>query len=390
MAPYPGIGRGPDLRQLVLGSGGSASASSPSPCCGPRPTPSRGRMDAWAPPDWPGGRRPSGRSCRRRPGLLAPAALHAAETRTLLAFAERPAQTRALGAYVRCAAPLPADWVLRPDRCCRSAAHGQAARGRGHGRSSAPTAASAFPVLAAAWSRTRFRCAVPAQRPVVGGLRVGHTRARARTGRTCPACSPASRRLPPRALAAVGRARPRVHAPLAPLSVGLQPSTSRTSSGWRRPRRDAGALARAQDARQPRRSARGATISHHHGVGVDHAPYLAAEGATRDGRPRGRRPHLRPRRPDEPRRPAGGAGRDAADRVLALDVGTQSVRAMVFDPAGNLVARARVPIEPYVSPRPAAASRTPTSTGGRDGRGRRALCGPTPGVRRDADRRRRR
>jgi sugar (pentulose or hexulose) kinase len=37
-----------------------------------------------------------------------------------------------------------------------------------------------------------------------------------------------------------------------------------------------------------------------------------------------------------------------ADRILALDVGTQSVRAMVFDPAGNLLARARVPIEPYV------------------------------------------
>jgi sugar (pentulose or hexulose) kinase len=34
------------------------------------------------------------------------------------------------------------------------------------------------------------------------------------------------------------------------------------------------------------------------------------------------------------------------DRVLALDVGTQSVRAMVFDPAGNLLARAKVPIEP--------------------------------------------
>jgi sugar (pentulose or hexulose) kinase len=35
-----------------------------------------------------------------------------------------------------------------------------------------------------------------------------------------------------------------------------------------------------------------------------------------------------------------------ADRILALDVGTQSVRAMVFDPAGNLLARAKVPIDP--------------------------------------------
>lgn len=38
----------------------------------------------------------------------------------------------------------------------------------------------------------------------------------------------------------------------------------------------------------------------------------------------------------------------SGDRVLALDVGTQSIRAMVFDPAGNLLARTKVPIEAYV------------------------------------------
>ncbi len=41
-----------------------------------------------------------------------------------------------------------------------------------------------------------------------------------------------------------------------------------------------------------------------------------------------------------------------ADQILALDVGTQSVRALVFDPRGTLVAHARIPIEPYVSPQP--------------------------------------
>ena len=35
------------------------------------------------------------------------------------------------------------------------------------------------------------------------------------------------------------------------------------------------------------------------------------------------------------------------DRILALDVGTQSVRAMIVDPAGNLLARTKVPIEAY-------------------------------------------
>jgi sugar (pentulose or hexulose) kinase len=41
-----------------------------------------------------------------------------------------------------------------------------------------------------------------------------------------------------------------------------------------------------------------------------------------------------------------------ADHVLAIDVGTQSVRALVFDPRGTVVAHARIPIVPYVSPQP--------------------------------------
>jgi len=47
------------------------------------------------------------------------------------------------------------------------------------------------------------------------------------------------------------------------------------------------------------------------------------------------------------------------DRVLALDVGTQSVRALVFDPVGSLVAHARVPIEPYDSLQPGWAEQDP-------------------------------
>jgi sugar (pentulose or hexulose) kinase len=48
-----------------------------------------------------------------------------------------------------------------------------------------------------------------------------------------------------------------------------------------------------------------------------------------------------------------------ADRILALDVGTQSVRAIVFDPRGTIVAGAKVPIEPYVSPHPGWAEQDP-------------------------------
>jgi len=48
-----------------------------------------------------------------------------------------------------------------------------------------------------------------------------------------------------------------------------------------------------------------------------------------------------------------------ADHVLAIDVGTQSVRALVFDPRGSLVGHARVPIEPYASPQPGWAEQDP-------------------------------
>jgi sugar (pentulose or hexulose) kinase len=48
-----------------------------------------------------------------------------------------------------------------------------------------------------------------------------------------------------------------------------------------------------------------------------------------------------------------------ADHILALDVGTQSVRALLFDPAGVLVATGRVGIEPYVSPQPGWAEQDP-------------------------------
>jgi sugar (pentulose or hexulose) kinase len=40
------------------------------------------------------------------------------------------------------------------------------------------------------------------------------------------------------------------------------------------------------------------------------------------------------------------------DHILAIDSGTQSVRALLFDLRGNLIAKARVPLEPYFSEQP--------------------------------------
>jgi sugar (pentulose or hexulose) kinase len=45
--------------------------------------------------------------------------------------------------------------------------------------------------------------------------------------------------------------------------------------------------------------------------------------------------------------------------LLSIDNGTQSVRALLFDPRGNLLAKSRVPIEAYFSPGPGLAEQHP-------------------------------
>jgi len=47
------------------------------------------------------------------------------------------------------------------------------------------------------------------------------------------------------------------------------------------------------------------------------------------------------------------------DLILAIDAGTQSVRALIFDLQGKLLARTRQPIEPYFSTAPGLAEQQP-------------------------------
>lgn len=47
------------------------------------------------------------------------------------------------------------------------------------------------------------------------------------------------------------------------------------------------------------------------------------------------------------------------DLILAIDNGTQSVRALLFDRQGNLLSKARVPLKAYVSPQPGWAEQDP-------------------------------
>jgi sugar (pentulose or hexulose) kinase len=47
------------------------------------------------------------------------------------------------------------------------------------------------------------------------------------------------------------------------------------------------------------------------------------------------------------------------DHILAIDNGTQSIRALVFDPRGNLIARHKVDLDPYYSVAPGWAEQDP-------------------------------
>ncbi len=47
------------------------------------------------------------------------------------------------------------------------------------------------------------------------------------------------------------------------------------------------------------------------------------------------------------------------DLLLAIDNGTQSVRALIFDLQGNLVAKSARPLEAYVAPQPGWAEQDP-------------------------------
>lgn len=71
----------------------------------------------------------------------------------------------------------------------------------------------------------------------------------------------------------------------------------------------------------------------------------------------------------------------ARDLLLAIDHGTQSVRALVFDLAGELLARSKVELEPYVSPHPGWAEQDPLYWWDRLCEACRGLWGQRPDLR---------
>jgi alkyldihydroxyacetonephosphate synthase len=273
MPTFPASAAGPDLRQLVLGSEGRLGILT-DVVLRAMPLPELDRLDAWALPDWAAGLEAVRTLARARPGLDVLRLSTPAETRTLLAFADRPSQTRALSAYLR-VRRVPADWALLLVGVAGRRRVAKAARAEARSILRSYHAVP-VPALAATWSRTRFRS--PYLRNALWAAGYGADTLETATDWT---------RLPgllARLEASVEHALDprgeRVHA-FTHLSH-LYPSGSslyltflfrlaggpeETLDRWRTIKRAASETI----------SAEGATISHHHGVGVDHAPYLAAE-----------------------------------------------------------------------------------------------------------------
>jgi len=273
MPPYPGSAAGPDLRQLVLGSEGRLGILT-DVVLRTMPLPELDRMEAWALPGWAVGHEAARAIAQARPGLSLLRLSTPAETGTLLAFADRAAQTAALGTYLR-VRRQPADWALL---LLGVAGRRRVARAA---RAEAAAILRSFhavrvPALAATWSRTRFRS--PYLRNALWSTGYGSDTLETATdwGRV-PALVSRLETSIGDALAPRGE---RVHvfthlSHLYPTGSSLYltflfrlgPDPDETLDRWWTIKRAASEAIVAE----------GATISHHHGVGTDHAPYLAAE-----------------------------------------------------------------------------------------------------------------
>jgi alkyldihydroxyacetonephosphate synthase len=276
MPPFPASAAGPDLRQLVLGSEGRLGILT-DVVLRATPAPASDHLDAFAVRDW-GSAVEAARTLARTPsGLSALRLSTPAETRTLLAFAGRRRGMRAVESWLR-VRRVPGDWSLLLVGTSGSRRVADAAR---HEAGSIVARHGGVPVpgIAAAWTKTRFRS--PYLRNTMWAAGYGaDTLETATDWSRLPALLDGLEAAIGGALADRGE---RVHV-MTHLSH-LYPSGSslyltylfrlgaapdETLDRWRAVKRAASETI----------VARGATISHHHGVGTDHAPYLAAEKGT--------------------------------------------------------------------------------------------------------------
>ncbi len=273
MPPYPASAAGPDLRQLVLGSEGRLGILT-DVILRTMPLPEVDRLEAYALPGWEAGEACARAIAQARPGLSVLRLSTPAESRTLLAFADRPAQIRALRTYLRMRRQ-PADWSLLLVGVAGRKRIAGAARGEARSIIHAH-GGTGIPALARTWAKTRFRS--PYLRNALWSMGYGSDTLETATDWTrVPGLLARLEAAIAGALEPVGE---KVHvfthlSHLYPSGSSLYltflfrlaPDPDETAERWRAIKRAASTVI----------SAEGATISHHHGVGTDHGPYLAAE-----------------------------------------------------------------------------------------------------------------
>jgi len=273
MPPFPASAAGPDLRQLVLGSEGRLGFLTDA-ILRTSPLPEVDRLHAWALPGWQAGLEAVRALAQARPRLSVLRLSTPRERQTLLGFADKPDQVRLLGAYLR-ARGVPDDWSLLLVGVAgrRRAARAARLEVRSILR---PFAAVPVPALAHTWSRTRFRS--PYLRTSLWELGyASDTLETATTWANVPRLLARLQVAVSGALAAEGET---VHvfthlSHLYPSGSSLYltylfrlaPDPDETLERWTAIKLAASATIAAE----------GGTITHHHGVGTDHAPYLAAE-----------------------------------------------------------------------------------------------------------------
>jgi alkyldihydroxyacetonephosphate synthase len=274
MAPFPASAAGPDLRQLVLGSEGRLGVLT-DVVLRTMPAPEVDGLDAWALPGWEAGVEAARAIARARVPLSTLRLSTPAETATLLAFADRGRQVRALRAYLR-ARRQPSGWALLlagvagRRRVARAARADAAAIIREHG-------GTGVPGIAGTWQRTRFRS--PYLRTTLWTLGyASDTLETATDWARVPALLARLEAAVAHALVAGSGERVHVFTHLSHLYptgsslyltfiFRLADDPDETLQRWRTIKDAASAVI----------SSDRATITHHHGVGTDHAPYLAAE-----------------------------------------------------------------------------------------------------------------
>ena len=273
MPAHPASAAGPDLRQLVLGSEGRLGILT-DVVLRASPVPELDVVDAHALPSWEAGVEAARALAQQRPGLSFVRLSTPTETRSVLAMAEHPRQVRALRAYLR-ARRVPDGWALLLVGASgrrgptRAALRDAAAIARGHG-------AVGVPGLAASWRRGRFRA--PYLRNTL--WEAGYASDTLETATDWTRLPAVARNVAHALRHGLDDQGERVHV-FSHLSH-VYPSGSSlyvtylyriatdpdvTLQRWRT----------LKTAASDAIAAGGGTISHHHGIGVDHAPYLPAE-----------------------------------------------------------------------------------------------------------------